>query len=462
MNAKLLHVVSALALALAPLLGCGSDDPPTAPPDATSGDALAPADGHDGDTAVEGDTSVDDADPPDTRVADTAAPPDAHPGDAAATDAAIADAAPDAAADTTTSADATDPGCQTLPPGHARHVVLSRPYTSTAAASDLWEVRPLLGEGALGAPTGTFAMGRARAGNVAFSPDGGLGFAPHDDGTIGVFALDAEGSPTVIAASLAPGAYVRGIVVDGDRLLLVDPNWPANGGGIYAASYDCHGGVAPAALLYATKNAAGVLVRGDDHLVAAREAFDTTPGQLHLLRPEGGGWQRVAGADVFGDDDAILSALAVTSDGRFALVGDNSSFSGVPNRIGAATLSTSALSPALVVAPIEDPVAIVASPYGDAVLVVTGFADAVRVLSYQPDRVPPFVNEGEPAYIESRPALPESAALVGGDQPGIVLVVENVAVRRLRFEGDGTVTDLGRTAAGSGLAAIPGAIGVQP
>lgn len=43
-----------------------------------------------------------------------------------------------------------------------------------------------------------------------------------------------------------------------------------------------------------------------------------------------------------------------------------------------------------------------------------------------------------------------------------MLVSENVAVRRLRFEGGGVVTDLGPFELGMGTDAIAGALGVQP
>jgi hypothetical protein len=107
-------------------------------------------------------------------------------------------------------------------------------------------------------------------------------------------------------------------------------------------------------------------------------------------------------------------------------------------------------------------VAIVTSPYDDAVLVVSGFGDAVHVLSYHPDGEPPFVDDGEPIYVASRPALPGDAVLVGGAFPDLVLVAENQAIRRFRFAGGGAVTDLGRTAVGDSFEAIPGALGVQP
>jgi len=45
---------------------------------------------------------------------------------------------------------------------------------------------------------------------------------------------------------------------------------------------------------------------------------------------------------------------------------------------------------------------------------------------------------------------------------GRVLIAENLAIRQVQFNPDGSITDLGTTSLGSGIPAIVGAIGVQP
>ncbi|MBI3179487.1 MAG: hypothetical protein HYZ27_07475, partial [Deltaproteobacteria bacterium] len=299
--------------------------------------------------------------------------------------------------------DSVGPNCLTLAPGHRRHLVVARPYSEpNGAYTNRWEVLPLAADGTLGKVVASFEMGRAHAGHVIFRPDGALGVAPGADGTLGVFALAADGQVTVLASALDPGAYVSDVVFDGDRLLLVDGNWPENGGGIYAASLGCDGAIGPAERLYPTKLATHLVVqtgpervRGNQHLVAAKQAVDTTLGTLHLVAEEDSGWTRLAGAALFPDDFAILSALAVTRDGRFALVGDNQAFDPADNRIGFALLAANNLTPSGIVTPLEDPYDLVASPYDDAVLVVSGLADAVRILDYDATRTPPFLDAGE-------------------------------------------------------------------
>ncbi len=357
------------------------------------------------------------------------------------------------------------PTCLTLAPDHRRHVVVSRPYAArTGAPSPRWQILPLEADGALGAPLSEFTLGRAYDGVVAFRQDGALAITAHDDGTIGVFTIGPAGEVAVLHEALDTGAYVHEVHVFDDHLLLVDGNWQVNGGGIYRAPLGCDGTVGPATLLYAAKLAESLVVRGPLHILAAVEAIDTRPGTLHLVGVTGASATRLDGVDLFPqDDEDFIASLAVTHDGRFALVGDNQEFNGaIDNRIGVASISEGKVSAVGVVSPLLDPYAIVASPHGDAMLVVSGYGNAVHVLDYQPDRDPPFIDQGEPTYLASRPQLPGRAVLVGGAFPDLVLVVEVEGIRRFRFSGGGQVIDLGVGAGGDGYDAIPGAIGAQP
>jgi len=166
----------------------------------------------------------------------------------------------------------------------------------------------------------------------------------------------------------------------------------------------------------------------------------------------------VAGADAFGDDDAIVGGTALGHDGAHLLIGDTSGFSGVPNRVAVVAIDGDALAPAQVISPIEDPLSIVASPHDDVALVVSGFGDAVFVLDYAADAATPYTLRGELGYAGAAPQLPGHAVLAGD----LVVLAENQGVRRIRLDGGGTVTDLGLAPLGDGLAAITGAIGVQP
>jgi hypothetical protein len=355
------------------------------------------------------------------------------------------------------------------PADRARKVVISHPYLAAGGAARAWEVLELSAAGALSLTGVRFEMGRATDGRIAFTPDGAVGLVAQEDGTLGVFRFDPDGSVHVVHARFEGSFYASNVVVEpaGRWAYVLDANWRENGGGAYRVGIGCDGSLtdlgawAPSKLLYGLHL---LPMRSDSWIAAARDVLTSLPGHdLHLLRLEGSpSW--VAGADVFGDDEAIVSALAVTADGRFALVGDNASFSGIPNRIGVAAVSDGGLSAVQVLTPVEDPVAIVPSPYDSAALVVSGFGDAILSLGYNPAQpASPFHNRGPIAYTGARPQLPSRAVLLDrGALRGRVLVAELLGVRQVAFQSDGGVTDLGLTSVGSGNAAITGAIGVQP
>jgi hypothetical protein len=200
-------------------------------------------------------------------------------------------------------------------------------------------------------------------------------------------------------------------------------------------------------------------------VVAAAEVGAGSPAghDVHLLDWTQDPPTRVAGVDAFGDDLAIVGGSAVTADGKYALVGDTSEFSGLPNRIAVVGLGAGALTATTVLTPVRDPVAIVASPFDDAALIVSGYDDALLALDYAPLAATPFARLRALTYVGGRPRLPSDAVMIErGGLRGLVVIAENVGLRRVRFAGAGAINDLGKTSTGTGTAAIPGALGVQP
>jgi hypothetical protein len=247
---------------------------------------------------------------------------------------------------------------------------------------------------------------------------------------------------------------------------VLDSEWRDIGGGVYRVRIGCdgtltdEGKVVPAKLPYAMAFLPGA---ADRVLLAAQDALDSAAhDDAHLLA-----WGEtpsiLAGADAFGDDEAIVASMAVTTDGKLALIGDNASYSGVGNRIAVVSVGDGTLAPVQVLTDFLDPFAIVTSPFGNAAIAVSGFGDAIFRLSQSDDPKAPFAVAGQLAYAGKKPALPANAVMVrAGKLTGLVLVSENNGVRRVRFEKDGSVTDLGVLSLGDGLDAIPGAIGLQP
>jgi hypothetical protein len=109
---------------------------------------------------------------------------------------------------------------------------------------------------------------------------------------------------------------------------------------------------------------------------------------------------------------------------------------------------------------IDDPFSLVASPFGDVVLVVDGFGNAMFVLDNSPTG---FVVRGEVTYQGAKPELPGGAVRIdAGQLKGWVFVEENSGVRTVEMKQDGSVVDHGRFGVGDGTENVVGAIGVTP
>lgn len=349
------------------------------------------------------------------------------------------------------------------PADRERFMVVSHPYGEGGAAADRWEVLRVGQGGALSRIGEEFQIGRAYGGEVVFTPDGAVGIAVLEDGSLGVFSLGADGSANVIQAGFEGSFYAGQVVMDpaGDRAWVLDPNWRENGGGIYEIGIACtgevfdRGMVAPSKLAYAM----ALMPEGDVGFLAARDILDSPPGDDGHLVELGGAPALLGGADVFGDDEAIVASAAVSPDGRWGFIGDNNLFSGTGDRVGVMDLDSLSPVPGMEV---EDPVSIDISPWGDQGIVVSGFGDAIFRFNISGGLVPAQL-VGEVSYTGGRPQLPEATAqITRGSLSGTVFVAENVGVRTLRFLQGGGVADDGALRFGAGYTSIVGALGVQP
>lgn len=361
-------------------------------------------------------------------------------------------------------------GCRATPQDADRDrlVMVSFPYGADGSQATTWRVFTLDREGALADSEATLEMGRGYGGHVAFTPDGSIGMVAHDDGTLGVFEAVGAAEARVIHARLAGDFYASAVVSDpsGESAWIIDGNWPNNGGGLYRAAIDCDSGeFGPVTRVLEAKLPAWLGYLHGQHdraLLVGREAGGANAGEDAFLIEPGEAPAVLAGADLFGDDEAIFAGAALSFDDATLLVGDNSMFSGVPNRIAVGAVTADGIAPLQVLENIDDPIDIVASAWGDRALVLSGFSDALLALSYEPGAAAPYRNLGELSYTGGSPELPTAADQVTrGPLKGLVVLTENQGLRRVRFE-QGAVTDLGRFTFGSGLEWIPGAIGVQP
>ncbi len=346
-----------------------------------------------------------------------------------------------------------------------RKVVVSHPFGEDGSKANLYEVLELSSEGALTRTNETFEMARGLS-EIAFTPDGEVGLVAQEDGSVGVFTFDAAGKVRVVHAAFTGQFYPSHVVVsrDGARAFLIDPQTANNGGGVHEVRIGCDGSLTYVGLTVpgGQAHAMALLPTNPDRAVlVAGAAFDSASGDYaHTLDLSMATPKRLASGPVFGDSDAIASWVAVTPDGKWALVTDNGFAMG--SRMAPVALDTMKPAPTMTVA---NPAAVVMSPFGNAALLLESDGeDALRALTYDPAKTDaPFTLGPEVAYKDGKKTeLPLIAfAIDRGSLKGRVLVAENQAVRQLVFAPDGAITDLGTTTF-EGFTGIVGSLGVQP
>lgn len=349
-----------------------------------------------------------------------------------------------------------------------RKVVISHPYDANQQKSDLYEVLALDAKGKLEKTGKTFQLGRSTYGEIVFTPDGELGFVATEEGKIGSFRVEPSGDISVLNPGFAGGFYASKLIVDpnGDHLYVIDDEWRDIGGGVYSMKIDCDGKLTEESLVAPAKLPAGLWFSAKTPgraLVAADDVLDSPSSQhLHVLD-----WSSspkvVASQAIFAGDSPIISSLAVTADEKHALLGDNSAFSSVPNRVAVVAIDGTALSLLQELSPIEDPADIETSPFDSTALVSSGFGDALIVLGFDASKPSAPYSAKPLSYQGAAPQLPiDMVQIRRGGLTGHVLVSEVGGVRQVAFAAGKTPVDLGVFALGSGTENVPGALGVQP
>ena len=188
----------------------------------------------------------------------------------------------------------------------------------------------------------------------------------------------------------------------------------------------------------------------DAHVAFAAREVEGESGQLFLLDKTT--LDIIASAELFSDDDFIISALGASNSHLF--VGDNSSFSSVPNRFASIEYSENGFGEMKSIE-VLDPVSLVANGSGSVVLVSSGFGDAL----YQ---YVPSSNQLSEVSTQGASELPGVGAKISrGEWSGGVLVPENLAIRLVSFSGM-DVIDQGKIVSGSGFTEIIGVVGISP
>jgi hypothetical protein len=351
--------------------------------------------------------------------------------------------------------------CSQLPAADRdRFVVVGRP-----AVPD-YQVLVLSESGELSATEHTFTMGEANDVPIAFTPDGRIGIAVQDDGSLGVFTLAADGTPTVIDPAFQPGGnmefYASDVIMspEGDHVITVSQNWPEDGGGLYRVDLDCATGTLTlVGKQIESKNAWSVLSLGVGRwAIAGKGAGGVEDGtEVHDIR-EGDPWTRAGGAEAFPHEDAIMDGFAAARDGSFLLVGDTASFIPEPNVVSFVGVDATGFEAKGTPVEVEDPYAILVGPSSRVALIASGFGDALLVADVDPTAEEPISIRGEVDYV-TNPQLPGKMTMVRrGDLDGLVLGSDVGGVRIVRFVDDDVVDEGVFTDSGSNVIGI----GIQP
>jgi len=360
-----------------------------------------------------------------------------------------------------------DPG----PADRERVVVVSRPYAEDFTQAGDYEVMHISSAGVLSRPNIVFTMARTFSGEIIFSADGRFGYVAQDDGSIGIFRVEADRSVVVLDATFDPGFYVSRLVMGpgGRRLFALNSQWRVHGGGIYQLAMACDGALTNLGLLAASKLPFAMGFLSDSlAVVAARDILDSPAGHdVHLvsLAPTpvaSSSTSLITGTSVFDDADDVVTDVAITPDQRYALLPDVV-YQG-DDRLAVVDLGkggTNAPSVVQVLA-YEDPSRVIMSPFNNAALLLGVAADRLTVLDYTPGNPEPFTERGRLKTTGST-LLPDGAVMIRrGSLEGHVFVAENVTIRRIRFFPDGRVEEVDAFGFGTGGTAVVGAMGVQP
>lgn len=368
-----------------------------------------------------------------------------------------------------------DGGTTTTPPAcprpakaedHVRKVVVSHPFAEPSGKAPAFEVLELSVDGALTRTGQTFTMHPAFQ-DIVFTPDGKVGYVAQDDGTIGAFTFDDAGKVKVVHEGFS-GKWSAGKLVvsnDGQTLWVLDPNTESNGGGVRRMRIGCDGTLTDEGLVVpgGTAHVMALLPNDPDRAVlVSYKASDSPAGSYaHRMDLAQSPPKRLASGAVFDDTKAIASSVAVTADGKFALVTENGFEVG--SRMAPVALSDMSKR-ATIATP--NPSAVVLSPFGNALLLMNSDGeDALRVVKYDPaNDATPFTIGAQITTKNGKTELPTFAKVVEkGKLKGRVLVSEVLSVRQLAFAADGTITDVGASLVWpDGNTNIVGSLGMEP
>ncbi len=363
-----------------------------------------------------------------------------------------------------------DPGCPRTAntSDRVRNVVVSHPFTASGGKGTGYEVLHLALDGKLARDGEKFEMGRNFDSPIVFSPDGAIGVSVQDeDGTLGIVRFD-EGKPAVVEARFGKDLFYAESAVfspDGSRVFIVDTNRNTTGG-VHEVAIACDGKPTYRGRVLDAPGSGGLdFVPGTQRaaLVAASAAGGKQGHNLFVLDLAKGAAIESSIA-LFPDDKISIWGIRITPDGKLGLVADGNEFMET-KRVGVFSLDGSLKK--VTELEIDSPSGLAVSPWSNAAVVTAAGGstiDAIYHLQISSGAAPTVTSNGKLTdLVGGNPQLPTSpVVLTDGTLKGFILVGEVEGVRRLRFDANGSVKDLGVFTLEGGLEAGVGSVGVQP
>jgi hypothetical protein len=334
-------------------------------------------------------------------------------------------------------------------PEQTQLIFYSTPYDSSGGQSERWFFGTV--EENFIVEVDSLDIGRSILNTISFTPDGMLGYIATQDGSIQGISIDSNDVPTLLPENNWSDVYASSVVVDstGENLWIVDPNWPENGGGVYICAISCDGTLSPPERIMESKNAHRLLILDKEKILLTAKEAQGEQGDLFII--EDGSVEHAY--TLFTQGDAIHSAASVNRERTQVLIGENSEFSGMDNRLASYSLTTENQDE---ITPFLDPVDILSHPNDIGFLIVSGYGNRIEFMNGED-----FSRE-EPSYEGQKPQLP-GRAVMGLES---IFLAENQGVRMLTWS-DAGVQDNGILPIQTqrdveGFEAIIGGLGIRP
>jgi hypothetical protein len=347
-----------------------------------------------------------------------------------------------------------------------RFIVVAHPFKSDGSKDKRYEVLKLSSDGVVTKTGKTFTMGNGFEGRVQFTVDGAVGMVPQSDGSIGIFTLALDGTPTVVQAAFKSGFYAQALHINsaGTRAFILDTQVVKNGGGLYEFAIGCDGAPGTPKKLTEAENVGSLapMAAQDSFLSSAGLTFGLPSADTHVFAlPASANTVMTASGKLF-TESTLVTDIGISKDEKLAVFACGNDLVG-GGQVVAASINGSAITKRNTLA-IAAASSIVSSPYGNAFLLTTADPDAVYVLAYESTSTSaPLINRGLVPYKFGRPQLPTSSVVISrGKLEGRVLIAETSAVRQMQFLPNGTIVDTATFTFTGDTSDAVGSIGVTP